>query len=88
MGEGWYDVPWMRYDYGKPGAEVAAKDRAATPALVSVNLYTGQYDGQLVSIPSLRAVLAWHVAVAQHVGCCDAGVRRGHASQAPHAVMS
>lgn len=47
-GTGWYDVPWMRYDYGKPGSAPAAKDRMATPEVVSVNLYKGEYDKQIV----------------------------------------
>lgn len=47
-GAGWYDVPWMRYDYGKPGSAPAAKDRMATPEVVSVNLYKGEYDKQIV----------------------------------------
>lgn len=47
-GEGWYDIPWMRYDFGKPGCEGIAQDREAAPEVLSVNLYSGEYDGQLV----------------------------------------
>eukprot|EP00892_Ulva_mutabilis_P005410 jgi/Ulvmu1/3240/UM150_0013.1 len=47
VGAGWYDVPWMRYDYGKPGAGDAAQDRSVAPEVMSVNLYTGEYQDQV-----------------------------------------
>lgn len=61
VGEAWYDIPWMRYDYGKPGADEFAKDRTAMPEVASVNLYTGEYDAQVVRVRVSPA--GWSAAV-------------------------